>query len=232
VIASLQQPDIIVVAGGSSTQQQLADIEVLAWLTAADATSTWTTSVCTGSLLLGAAGLLRGRRATSHWYELESLSSFGAQPVAERVVQDGKYLTAAGVSAGIDMALQLIDRITGPAYTQGVQLNLEYDPQPPYDSGSIAKARPEIADRTREAMQLYYGPTWSERQRAPEDSMSSPRVATDPVCRMTPQTEVSRAKGLHSLYKGTDYFFCGKGCQLEFAEDPDRFLAPGYLPSM
>ena len=107
---------------------------------AADRTSTWTTSVCTGSLILAAAGLLDGRRATTHWLALEELRRLGAEPVEERVVFDGKLVTAAGVSAGIDMALALAARVAGEAVAQAIQLGIEYDPQPPFDAGSPHKA--------------------------------------------------------------------------------------------
>jgi transcriptional regulator GlxA family with amidase domain len=119
---------------------------VLSWLREADSRSRWTTSVCTGSLLLGAAGLLRGRRATGHWLYLEPLRGYGAEPVRERWVQDGKLLTAAGVSAGIDMALHLVGLEAGPEVAQGVQLNLEYDPQPPFDAGSPARAPKAVVE--------------------------------------------------------------------------------------
>jgi transcriptional regulator GlxA family with amidase domain len=162
-LSAMQRPDVIVVAGGSKTHDQMDNQELLGWLRDAHATSTWTTSVCTGALLLGAAGLLRGRRATTHWYELESLSVFGAQPTAERVVEDGRIVTAAGVSAGIDMALHVTQRIAGADYTEKVQLNLEYDPEPPLDSGSVRKARPETVDSVRAVMREHYGPAWGDR---------------------------------------------------------------------
>jgi hypothetical protein len=104
----------------------------------------WTTSVCTGSLLLGAAGLLDGLRATTHWLELETLAGAGAEPTQERVVPQGRIVTAAGVSSGIDMALWLAGRIAGDDVARAIQLLIEYDPQPPYDSGSTAKAAPEL----------------------------------------------------------------------------------------
>ena len=111
-----------------------------------DANSTWTTSVCTGSLILGSAGLLNGKRATSHWAAVDALEGFGATPVRdERVVIDGKHVTAAGVSAGIDMALTLAAQIAGDDVAKTIQLGIEYDPQPPFDSGSVDKAGPEIA---------------------------------------------------------------------------------------
>ncbi|MFF5533196.1 DJ-1/PfpI family protein [Streptomyces cinerochromogenes] len=140
------RPDIVVVAGGPGTLPQMENQALLEWLRAVDATSTWTTSVCSGSLLLAAAGLLRGRRATSHWGALEVLEQFGAEPTGERVVTDGKYVTAAGVSAGIDMALTLVGALAGDEHAQTVQLLVEYDPQPPYDAGSPQKAPAHIVE--------------------------------------------------------------------------------------
>jgi transcriptional regulator GlxA family with amidase domain len=122
---------------------------ILDWLRAVDAGTTWTTSVCTGSLALAAAGLLTGRRATTHWLALELLAGLGALPVAERVVFDGKYATAAGVSAGLDLALTLAGRIAGPEVAQTIQLAVEYDPAPPFDAGSPRTAPPAIVTRLR-----------------------------------------------------------------------------------
>ncbi|MBO1416651.1 DJ-1/PfpI family protein [Streptomyces sp. FH025] len=139
--------DLLLVPGGPGTEAQLGDPAVLEWVRAVNATTTWTTSVCSGSLILGAAGLLKGRRATSHWGVLDGLPRFGAEPTGtERVVMDGKYATAAGVSAGIDLALTLTGLIAGDATAQAIQLLIEYDPQPPYASGSIAKASPEVIE--------------------------------------------------------------------------------------
>jgi putative intracellular protease/amidase len=148
-LADAPQPDIIVVPGGPGTDDQLKDGPVHEWLRAADTTTAWTTSVCTGSLVLAAAGLLAGRRATSHWLALDELGSLGATPVSERVVFDGKYVTAAGVSAGIDMGLTLVGRVAGDEVAQAIQLMIEYDPQPPYDAGSPDRAPAEITDRLR-----------------------------------------------------------------------------------
>jgi putative intracellular protease/amidase len=149
-LADAPQPDIIVVPGGPGTDDQLQDGPVHEWLRAADATTAWTTSVCTGSLVLAAAGLLAGRRATSHWLAMEELGQLGATPVSERVVFDGKYVTAAGVSAGIDMGLTLAGRVAGDEVAQAIQLMIEYDPQPPYDAGSPAKAPAQIVARLRD----------------------------------------------------------------------------------
>ncbi|AZM92108.1 MULTISPECIES: DJ-1/PfpI family protein [Streptomyces] len=148
------RPDIVIVPGGPHPEAEMKNPAVLDWLRAVDATTTWTTSVCTGSLLLAAAGLLEGRRATSHWLYLDRLVPFGAEPTGERVVFDGKYVTAAGVSSGIDMGLGLLGRISGDEYAQAVQLLCEYDPQPPYDAGSPQKAPAELVARMRAANPL------------------------------------------------------------------------------
>ena len=132
--------DILVVPGGIGTRPLVDDEPTLEWIRAIDAGSEWTTSVCTGSLLLGAAGLLEGKEATTHWRALELLGKFGATPVSRRVVEQGKVITAAGVSSGIDMALTLAARVAGDEIAQAIQLGIEYDPQPPFDSGSVAKA--------------------------------------------------------------------------------------------
>ncbi|MET9406419.1 DJ-1/PfpI family protein [Streptomyces sp. NPDC002935] len=148
-LAEVPNPDIVVVPGGPGQSEQMDNRVLLDWLRAADGTSVWTTSVCTGSLLLAAAGLLDGRRATSHWLALDQLERFGAEPTAERVVFDGKYVTAAGVSSGIDMGLTLLGRIAGDEHAQAVQLLTEYDPQPPYDAGSPQKAPAHLVEEFR-----------------------------------------------------------------------------------
>jgi putative intracellular protease/amidase len=149
--ADVPKPDIIVVPGGPGQSGQMDDGPLRQWLLTADKTSEWTTSVCTGSLILAGAGMLAGRRATTHWLAMDLLERLGAVPVTERVVEDGKYVTGAGVSAGIDMALTLAGRIAGEAVAQSIQLGIEYDPQPPYDAGSPAKAPEQIVDRLRAA---------------------------------------------------------------------------------
>ena len=145
-IDALPRPDIVLVPGGPGEVAARAGGGVLEWLRAAHETSTWTTSVCTGSLILAAAGLLDGKRATSHWLALEELARLGAEVVQERVVFDGKYATAAGVSAGIDMALALAARVAGDTVAQAIQLGIEYDPQPPFDAGSPSKAPAPILE--------------------------------------------------------------------------------------
>jgi putative intracellular protease/amidase len=142
----LPNPEVIVVPGGIGTRDLMSDETMLGWLRTAHATSQWTTSVCTGSLLLAAAGILEGLEATTHWLVLDKLAEYGATPVTRRVVEQGKVITAAGVSSGIDMALTLAARIAGDDLAHAIQLGIEYDPEPPFDSGSQAKARPEIVD--------------------------------------------------------------------------------------
>ncbi|MFJ1747978.1 DJ-1/PfpI family protein [Streptomyces sp. NPDC088116] len=148
-LGEVTAPDIVVVPGGPGQTGQMGNEKLLDWLRAVDVTTTWTTSVCTGSLLLAAAGLLRGRRATSHWLALDSLREFGVEPTGERVVTDGKYLTAAGVSSGIDMGLTLAGVLAGDRFAQSVQLMTEYDPQPPYDAGSPDKAPADLVEKLR-----------------------------------------------------------------------------------
>jgi transcriptional regulator GlxA family with amidase domain len=145
-LGEVDTADVVLVPGGEGNRPLLSDDAVLSWLRQIDAGSKWTTSVCTGSLVLGAAGLLDGKRATSHWLYLEQLREFGADPVGGRYVVDGKVITAAGVSAGIDMALHLVGQEAGPEVAQAVQLGIEYDPQPPFDGGSPSKAPAPIVE--------------------------------------------------------------------------------------
>lgn len=148
-IDEVDSADVVLVPGGIGNRPMLTDEQTLSWLRRIDETTKWTTSVCTGSLVLGAAGLLEGRRATGNWQVLEPLRDYGADPVGGRFVEDGKVITAAGVTAGIDMALHLVSREVGPEIAQAVQLGIEYDPDPPFDSGSPEKAPPEIVELVR-----------------------------------------------------------------------------------
>jgi putative intracellular protease/amidase len=148
-LADVDACDVVVVPGGPGTREMLEPQPLHDWLRAIDATTQWTTSVCTGALLLGAAGLLDGLEATTHWSAFDTLASLGARPTERRVVAQGKVVTAAGVSAGIDMALWLAAQIAGDEVAKAIQLGIEYDPQPPFDSGSIAKASPETKELVR-----------------------------------------------------------------------------------
>jgi transcriptional regulator GlxA family with amidase domain len=146
----LPDPDVVLVPGGYGTDTGALDDErLVGWIRRAHETSDWTTSVCTGSLLLAAAGVLDGLEATTHWLDVPTLERLGARPSGARVVEQGKVITAAGVSSGIDMGLVLAARIAGPEVAQAIQLGIEYDPQPPFDSGSTEKAAPEIVELVR-----------------------------------------------------------------------------------
>jgi len=143
------EAEIVLVPGGRGVDALLEDEAVLDWLRAIDQSTKWTVSVCTGALLLGAAGLLQGKRATSNWLALGELEKHGADAVGGRWVEDGKTITAAGVTAGLDMALHLVGREAGPELAQAVQLGIEYDPDPPFDAGSPEKAPPQIVETVR-----------------------------------------------------------------------------------
>ena len=146
-MADVTSPDILLIPGAADMSHITSDEEILDWVRAVDGATTWTTSVCTGALVLGAAGLLQGRRATTHWSAIKQLEGYGAIVTDERVVTDGKIMTGAGVSAGIDMALTLLAEVAGDDHARFVQLMTEYDPQPPFDAGSLAKAPDAIRDR-------------------------------------------------------------------------------------
>jgi len=139
-LSDLPHPDVVVVPGGYGTRPLLEDQQMLDWVRTAHESSTWTTSVCTGSLVLAAAGLIDGLDATTHWAAAGELERLGARYVEQRVVRHGKIFMAAGVSAGIDMALTLAAEIAGDEIAQTIQLYIEYDPQPPFDSGAPSKA--------------------------------------------------------------------------------------------
>jgi transcriptional regulator GlxA family with amidase domain len=142
-------PDVLLVPGGGGVAAVSKDEAILDWIRRVHGQTRWTTSACTGALVLAAAGLLKGVPATTHWRSLEALAALGAQVVNERVVRAGKIITSAGVSAGIDMALTLVGLELGQEMAQTVQLAIEYDPQPPYAAGSPAKAPPAIVERLR-----------------------------------------------------------------------------------
>ncbi|MBN9623489.1 MAG: DJ-1/PfpI family protein [Actinobacteria bacterium] len=155
-IDEVSEPDIVLVPGGPGQGEQMEDGPLHEWLRAVDEQTTWTTSVCTGSLILAGAGVLKDRRATTHWLAVEEFDGLGVTAVNERVVIDGKYVTAAGVSAGIDMALRLAGEVAGHEYAQMLQLGIEYAPEPPYSAGSPETA-PEavlksLTDRRAEAL--------------------------------------------------------------------------------
>lgn len=144
---ALQSADILCVPGGLGTMDIMPDEEVLAWLRKIAADAQWVTSVCTGSLVLGAAGLLNGYKSACHWASIDQLEFFGATPVRERIVEDRNRFSGGGVTSGIDFALALAARIRGEDFARFIQLSIEYDPNPPFDSGSPDKVSPEILER-------------------------------------------------------------------------------------
>lgn len=150
-LTSVREPDVLVVPGGIGTRPLARDGGALVeWLAQVHPHTSWTTSVCTGSLLLAAAGILHGVDATTHWSARDVLRRLGANAIAERVVERGKIVTAAGVSSGIDMALRLAAQLSDELTAKAIQLAVEYDPQPPYDTGAVEKAGPDVLGRVKE----------------------------------------------------------------------------------
>ena len=145
----LARPDVVIMPGGVGTDALMDDDRLLDWLRAVHVHTTFTTSVCTGALVLAAAGLLEGLTATTHWGQLDMLQKFGATPAQQRIVEhlDHQIITAAGVSSGIDMALRLAELLYDATTAKALQLMIEYDPQPPFDCGAPAKASPEVIER-------------------------------------------------------------------------------------
>lgn len=146
-LTDITKPDILLIPGGNGVQSIINDHEIIDWIKNCHKTSKWTVSVCTGALLLGMAGILKGLKATTHWVRLPCLEDFGALPQKKRVVVDGKVITCSGVSAGIDMALTLANLLAGQTTAKAIQLAIEYDPAPPFDCGSPDKAPKEIFEQ-------------------------------------------------------------------------------------
>jgi transcriptional regulator GlxA family with amidase domain len=146
----------VLVPGGPGQIEQMGNDALRAYLRAVAETATLVTSVCTGALLLGDAGLLEGKRATTHWLAFEALERLGATPVSERIVRDGNVITAAGVSAGIDLGLLLAAEIAGEDIAKLIQLGIEYDPQPPFDAGSPAKAPAQLVEVMRANARAFF----------------------------------------------------------------------------
>ena len=151
-LKEVTKPHILLVPGGPGDDAALADREVVEWVARAHETTKWTTSVCTGALVLGAAGVLRGLEATTHWASADRLEAFGARYTEKRVVRQGKIITAAGVSSGIDMGLALLAEEVGEDFAKALQLAIEYDPQPPFDCGAPSKAPAELVSSLRMIM--------------------------------------------------------------------------------
>ncbi len=155
--ATARTPDVLVVPGGDGSFDAMLDPDVVAFVRRTAERATWVTSVCTGAFVLAAAGLLAGKRATTHWASKPMLAAFGADPVEQRIVVDGAVVTAAGVSAGIDMALWLAGELAGQPAAERIQLQIEYDPQPPFDAGSAVRADTRLVTEARAAAEAARG---------------------------------------------------------------------------
>jgi transcriptional regulator GlxA family with amidase domain len=152
-------PDVLLVPGGNITRQMARQGDpIIDWIRSAHEHTTYTTSVCTGALLLGSAGLLQGLQATTHWVAYDELRKYGAEPTEQRVVFQDKIVTGAGVSAGIDLALAVVAKLSGPKIAQSTQLLLEYDPRPPFDTGSLSKAPQAIIDMNNDLIDWWRSP--------------------------------------------------------------------------
>lgn len=157
-LSEVSKADVLVIPGAGTATDLKDEPETLEWIRMLHTQTLWTTSVCTGSLILAATGLLSGLAATSHWAVLDRLSHYRALPTAQRVVKSGKIITAAGVSAGIDMALLLASKLSGKPVAETLQLAIEYDPEPPFNSGSLAKANSKIVEPLRAHLLSHFEP--------------------------------------------------------------------------
>jgi len=219
-IAEVKQLDILVIPGGlKETYLATKDTTLLNWIKAIDVNSKYTTSVCTGAWILGATGLLRDKEATTHWYGKKILADeFGAKVLDKRFVQSGKYWTSAGVTAGMDMSLALVNEITGEQYTKVAMLDLEYDPQPPFAGGSEPKTDKEIVEAMRK---MYDG--GMETSLHPEKAFKNMKFDNkrDFVCGMPITAGIADTAN----YKGKVYGFCSTGCKDEFKKNPSAYVS-------
>lgn len=231
----VKQLDILVIPGGAvETFQQTQDSATLNWIRAIDATTQYTTSVCTGSWILGAAGLLRGKNATTNWYRAgEMMDLYGARFTKARWVKDGKYWTSAGVTAGMDMSLAIIDDLLGRRYTEGVMLDLEYDPQPPYPAGTPEKSEPLVADMMKQMYDLSLLPLIEaeKKKKARKKSIFDSWPALDEFHDIMSSTFHPAEDGdLKPLYAGAKTL-ADKATQLRRSPIPESFTNP-KLPEL
>ena len=162
----VQHLDVLCVPGGYGVTPLLNDAPTIGFIQRVASDARYVTSVCTGALLLGAAGVLKGHRAATHWASMEMLSAFGATPTHERVVHDGRVITGGGVTAGIDLALHLAAELHGRDLAEAIQLGIEYNPAPPFDAGHPSRARPELVAMVRQRMEEAQKRRWSLVQSA------------------------------------------------------------------
>jgi putative intracellular protease/amidase/YHS domain-containing protein len=219
-IAEVRQLDILVIPGGfKETYNATKDMELLGWIKSIDSTTKYTASVCTGAWILAATGLLKDKEATTHWYGKKILADeFGAKVQDKRFVQSGKYWTSAGVTAGMDMSLALVNEITGEKYTKAVMLDLEYDPQPPFTGGSEQKTDKEIV----EGIRTMYD-AGMETVLHPEKAFRGMKFDNkrDFICNMPVTAGVADTAN----YKGKVYGFCSAGCKEAFRKNPVTYLS-------
>lgn len=218
-IDEVKHLDILVIPGGlAQTYQEAKDTALLNWVRSIDSTSTYTTSVCTGAWILGATGLLKDKEATTHWYGKKILADvFGAKVQNTRYTHSGKYWTSAGVSAGIDMSLALLNEIAGEQYTKAAMLGLEYDPQPPFKGGSENNTDKNIVEAMRTMYDNGMKPALHPELAFKDLTFDSPK---DLVCGMPVKAGV--ADTVH--YKGKVYGFCSSECKKEFSKNPTTYL--------
>jgi putative intracellular protease/amidase/YHS domain-containing protein len=218
-IAEVKQLDILVIPGGfKETYLLTKDSTLLNWIKEIDKKSKYTTSVCTGAWILGATGLLKDKEATTHWYGKKILAEqFGAKVQDKRTVKSGKYWTSAGVTAGMDMSLELINEITGENATKAAMLDLEYDPQPPFTGGSEQKTNKQIVESMRT---MYDG--GMEGVLHPEKAFKNMKFdnTKDPVCGMPIKAGISDT----AQYQGKLYAFCSDGCKKEYLKNPKGYV--------
>jgi putative intracellular protease/amidase/YHS domain-containing protein len=221
-IAEVQQLDVLVVPGGfRETYNMTRDMPVIDWIKKIDSGSVYTTSVCTGAWILGAAGLLDNKNATTHWYGKDILrNEFGAKIEDKRFVRDGKYWTSAGVTAGMDMSYAMIGTIMGEPYAKISMLNLEYDPKPPYEGGSVNNTPANLV----EGMRIMYN-QGMETALHPEKLYKDLRFANerDPICHMPVGAGVADT----AHFNGKVYGFCSSGCKDAFKVNPSGYIATG-----
>jgi putative intracellular protease/amidase/YHS domain-containing protein len=217
-IDQVKQLDILLIPGGlRTTYEQTKDEDVLNWIRSIDSSSRYTASVCTGAWILGAAGLLKDKEATTHWYGKKILADeYGAKVQDKRYTHSGKYWTGAGVSAGIDLSLALVNEIAGEQYTKATMLDLEYDPQPPFKGGSENNSDKGMVEGMRA---MYDG--GMEAALHPEKIFKNIKFDNpkDPVCGMPLIAGVLDT----AHYNGRVFGFCSKGCKAEFTKNPSAY---------
>lgn len=225
-IDEVKHLDILLIPGGlAQTYQETKDEKLLNWIRSIDSSSRYTTSVCTGAWILGAAGLLKDKEATTHWYGKNILAKeYGAKVQNKRYTHSGKYWTGAGVSAGIDLSLAVLNDIAGEKYTKATMLDLEYDPQPPFHGGSEDNSEKSMV----EGMRALYD-QGLQMALHPENGLQGLKLSNthDMVCGMS----INHSVGDTAYYKGRLYGFCSKGCKEAFKRNPEKYLLKNNRPS-